>query len=124
MKLYIAGPMQGVKDFNFPLFNLVADQLRAAGHEVFNPAERDLERHNGVNIANETGSVAQAQAEHGFSLRDALADDTQFICKEADGIVMLPGWEYSNGALAEWNLARALKKVYPNYGIFYMDTPK
>lgn len=115
MKLYLAGPMQGLPQFNFPMFNRVAAQLRADGHQVFNPAERDIERHGGVDISkgNDSGDVKLAAKDHAFSLREALADDTAFICNEADGIVMLPGWEHSNGAMAEWTLARALSKSYP-----------
>jgi hypothetical protein len=113
MKLYLAGPMQGIPHFNFPLFNDMAARLRAGGHTVFNPAERDIERHGGVDISkdNLTGSLKQSESEHKFSLRDALADDLWFICKEADGIVLLPGWEQSNGAFAEWATARALQKA-------------
>lgn len=113
MKLYLAGPMRGIPDFNFPMFNKVADILRRKGHEVFNPAEKDLERHGGVAIGNPTGDEHQAAKEHNFSLRQALLDDMTFICSHAEGIVMLPGWEGSSGAMAEWMLARALCSTYP-----------
>ncbi len=109
MKIYVAGPMTGIPYFNFPLFNSVTAQLRSQGHEVFNPAERDTERHNGADITNAAGDPAQAAKEHGFSLRDALADDTAYICKEANAIYMLPGWENSPGARAEHALAVVLK---------------
>lgn len=110
MKVYVAGPMSGIPEFNFPAFHAAATRLRGQGHEVFNPAERDTERHNGVDISkgNTNGSQELAAKEHGFSLRDALADDTWYICKEADAIAMLPGWENSKGALAEWTLSIAL----------------
>jgi hypothetical protein len=110
MKYYIAGPMTGIPNFNFPAFNAAAAKLRAQGCEVFNPAERDIERHNGVDISadNHAGDPALAAQVHGFSLRDALADDTAYICKEATGIAMLPGWENSKGARAEHALAVAL----------------
>lgn len=109
--IYLAGPMQGIPEFNFPRFNAVAKALRANGHTVFNPAERDIERHGGVDISkgNLTGSLAASKTTHGFSLRKALADDTNFICLEADSICMLPGWEKSNGAQAEHRLAVALQ---------------
>jgi hypothetical protein len=122
MKLYLAGPMSGIPFFNFPLFNEIATRLREAGHQVFNPAERDIERHGGVDISagNVHGDIVKSAADHGFSLDDALADDTNFICKQAEGIVLLPGWEYSNGALAEWFLARALGKARPFVFIYIL----
>lgn len=111
MKVYLAGPMTGIPEFNFPLFNATTAKLRAEGHEVFNPAERDIERHGGVDISkgNATGSQDFAVSTHGFSLRDALADDCEYICRYADAIYMLPGWEMSAGARAEHALSVALK---------------
>jgi hypothetical protein len=109
-RVYVAGPMSGIPEFNFPAFNAAAAKLRAEGYVVFNPAERDIERHGGVDISkgNATGSQEHAAKEHGFSLREALADDTAWICKEANAIAMLPGWENSKGARAEWHLSLAL----------------
>lgn len=121
MRIYVAGPMSGIPEFNFPAFNAATARLRADGHFVFNPAERDIERHNGIDISkgNATGSQSLAAEQHGFSLREALADDTAFICKEADAIAMLPGWENSKGARAEWALAVAL-----GHAVIYLDEPK
>ncbi len=109
LKIYVAGPMTGIPHFNFPLFNKVTGTLRELGHEVFNPAERDIERHGGVDISNPSGDQNQAAKEHGFSLREALADDMEYICKTATAIMMLPGWEGSPGARAEHALAHCLK---------------
>lgn len=110
-RIYLAGPMRGIPEFNFPRFNAVAKALRANGHEVFNPAERDTERHGGVDIStgNSDGSIEKAKATHGFSLRAALADDLEYICKCANTVALLPGWEKSDGAQAEWRAAIALK---------------
>lgn len=109
MKIYIAGPMQGIPEFNYPLFNMVALEMRDQGHTVFNPAEKDTEVH-GYDIAkgNSTGCIKQATELHGFDLRRALRDDLCWIAEQADGIVLLPGWENSKGAGAEWALAKAL----------------
>jgi hypothetical protein len=109
--IYLAGPMQGLPEFNFPLFHAVAWALRKDGHFVFNPAERDIERHGGVDISkgNRSGSLDAAKSTHGFSLRQALAEDTNFICLEATTVVILPSWEKSNGVQAEQRLAVALK---------------
>jgi hypothetical protein len=94
MKIYVAGPMRGIPEFNFPSFN---------------PAERDNERHGkDISLGNVEGCEDKAAKEHGFNLRDALADDLEFICKHADAIAMLPGWENSKGANAERATAVAL----------------
>ncbi len=110
MNIYVAGPMTGIPYFNFPLFNKVSAKLRAMGYRVFNPAEHDNERH-GVDISagNHTGDQALAAKQHGFSIREALAADMEFICLEADAICMLPGWETSTGARAEHALAVCLR---------------
>lgn len=109
-RIYLAGPMQGYPEFNFPAFNEAASKLRFFGHVVFSPAEKDIERHDGVDISkgNANGDVTVAVTEHKFSLRDALRDDMVWICQSATAIAMLPGWENSKGAQAEWALARAL----------------
>ncbi len=110
MNTYVAGPMRGLPEFNFPQFHAAAAHLRAQGHTVFNPAEKDVERHDGVDISvgNVTGSIDQAASQHGFSLRHALGDDLAWICAHADAIYMLKGWENSKGACAEMATAEAL----------------
>lgn len=112
MRIYVAGPMRGYPAFNFPEFDAATDLLRSQGHEVFNPAERDRTEH-GEDFAdgNVSGSEDQAAAEHGFSLRDALGDDTRWICQHADAIYLLDGWEQSKGATAEKALCDALGLV-------------
>lgn len=85
--IYLAGPMKGYPDSNYPLFNRVAADLRARGHRVYNPAEF-------------------AHDEPAFPLRRAFAEYSAFICLEADTIVLLPGWEKSLGVSAELALAK------------------
>lgn len=109
MQVYVAGPMTGIPHFNFPRFNEVAAVLREAGHTVFNPAERDNERHGrDISIDNPTGCPDLATQQHGFSLREALAEDLEYICLQANAICMLPGWEKSPGARAEHAVACCL----------------
>lgn len=107
MKIYLAGPMTGIPFFNYPAFDAAASILRADGHEVFNPADHDREMFGG-DISNETGSAEQSAADHGFDRRAALKADLSWICDNAEGIAMLPGWEKSSGANAEIALSRAL----------------
>lgn len=109
MKIYLAGPMRGIPEFNFPAFYAAAAKLRSEGHTVFSPAERDNEKHGtDISKGNLNGSEAQAAAQHGFNLREALAADLDYICHHADAIAVLPGWEKSKGVAAELATARAL----------------
>ena len=109
MKLYLAGPMRGYPAFNFPAFMEAAANLRKEGHIVFNPAEKDIERYGtDISADNPTGDQDIAVEKFGFSLRDALAMDLDYICRHADGIALLPGWEGSKGAKAEKATADAL----------------
>jgi len=115
MKVYIAGPMRGIPNFNFPAFNIAASNLRWAGYTVFSPAERDNQHHGtDISAGNTTGDEDLAAKQHGFNLREALAADLEWICREADAIALLPGWEKSKGATAERAVALALglKEIY------------
>ena len=94
MRLYLAGPMRGYPEFNFPAFHQGAALLRAAGHEVFNPAEHTEE--NGLDGSELAG------------LRVLLGADLAWITGHAEAVVVLPGWEKSLGATAETATARAL----------------
>ena len=105
-KLYLAGPMRGIPEFNFPAFAQAAKVLRDAGYEVFSPHERDLA--NGFDPTGLSGH--EDLAAWGFSLGDALADDLAYIAREADAIAILPGWEGSAGVQAELALGVAISK--------------
>jgi hypothetical protein len=111
MKIYLAGAMRGIPEFNYPAFHDATVKLRNLGHFVFSPAERDIQV-TGVDISkgNLTGDNAIAEAEHGFNLGEALRDDLVFICMEAEAIVLLPGWEKSRGVAAELATAVALDR--------------
>ena len=108
-RVYLAGPMRNIPHFNFPAFHKGAAYLRARGHVVFSPAEVDNEIHGkDISKGNATGDENQAEEEHGFNLREAMARDLHFICTEAEAIALLPGWKDSKGACAEFMVARAL----------------
>lgn len=107
-KIYIAGPMSGYKNFNFPAFHAAAYEYRRRGYHVFNPAEKDEEVHGkDFSQRNSDGDPKKA-AEQGFNLRETLANDLAYVCREATHILMLKGWEKSLGARAEHATAVAL----------------
>jgi hypothetical protein len=99
MKVYLAGPMRGYKDFNFPAFMKGAHYLRALGHTVFNPAENDIEK----------GYMNAPSSEE--VMRACILDDLTYICKEAEAIALLPGWSRSKGVAVELAAAKFLDLV-------------
>ena len=108
MNIYLSGPMRGIPYFNFPRFMAEVTRLRADGHEVFCPAEEDIRMYGSRVCASPTGDLADIDPTIKFSLREALFRDCTYICLHADTIAMLPGWENSKGATAEYSLAVAL----------------
>lgn len=77
-RIYIAGPMTGLPDFNYPAFHAEAARLRALGYHVENPAENPK------------------QPSWCKYMRQALRQ--MLTC---DAIALLPGWAHSRGATLE-----------------------
>ena len=100
MIYYLAGAMSGIPEFNAPAFRAAADKLRAEGHEVISPIEMDESVYG-------DGCHARIVDHAAFNRADDLTRDLTAILKYADAIALLPGWEHSTGAFAEWATARA-----------------
>ena len=92
-RVYVAGPMTGIADFNYPAFNAMADQLRAQGYEVENPADH--------------GIIEGAQ------WADYMAYDLTRLGL-CGVIALLPGWEKSEGAKLEVLIAERLGMTVVN----------
>lgn len=88
-RIYVAGPMTGLPEHNFPAFHAAARLLRAQGHDVVNPAE--------VNEPN-VGKWTWAEF-----MRADLA-----LLVTCEAIALLPGWEASKGARIEHHVAEGL----------------
>lgn len=116
--LYIAGPMSGYPEFNFPAFFDAQLELERAGFIVFNPASKEQERELDQQ-AYAVGDHVKA-AEEGFNFRECYLWDVSKVI-EADGIYMLKGWQYSPGAVGEHAVAVAMKRHYPEYEIYYQE---
>lgn len=104
LHVYLAGPMTGIAEFNFPAFDAAAEALRDRGHVAFNPAENDRDKHG----FDPTGMTGHEDLTGILDRRKALGDDLAWICAEADVVAPLPGWQWSTGARAEVAVARAL----------------
>ena len=86
MRLHLSGPMTGIEHLNRPAFMDVASILRSMGHEPWNPHE---------------------EVHPDTEYRLALARNLSWICEEAQGQVLLPGWSDSRGSFTEAHAAQA-----------------
>lgn len=120
MRIYLAGPMSGLPQFNFPAFYAAAEALRAVGYDVVSPAELDDAEDKGAALASPDGDPSKSKKTWGdFLARDVklLADGVEVLPQTSegandnvpvpthrdpiDGIVFLPGWQQSKGAKLE-----------------------
>lgn len=101
MRLYLAGPMNGISDFNVPAFLEAQAQLEGVGHEVVSPVQDFLHeyQHPGSDLTTNTDT----QEAHAAYLRRDIA-----MLLGVEAIALLPGWETSKGANIELAVARAL----------------
>lgn len=88
--LYIAGPMTGLPENNYPAFRQAERDLRAAGYRVHNPVRSDRR----------ADSPRLNPKEWADWMRNGI---NQLI--RCDGIALLPGYQDSKGAMVERNLA-------------------
>ena len=101
LKIYIAGPMSGHLNGNFDAFFAKEKQLVAAGWDVINPAQMDVD--NGVD-PNDLGE---------YDYEDCARRDIEVLVT-CDAIYMLAGFQFSKGACWERALAKHLgiKRYY------------
>jgi len=85
-RVYIAGPMTGIIEYNFPAFHAAAAAWRKEGWEVVSPAEMD-EEIDGFD------AKADKALSHSHYMRRDLPE-----VAGCDAIALLPGWEGSKGA--------------------------
>ena len=89
-RIYIAGPMTGIEDYNFPAFNRAAGMLRESGWVVENPADHGVVE--------------------GASWSDYLAYDLTRL-GTCGAVYLLRGWQNSKGAKLEYLIAKELGMV-------------
>ncbi|MDW3712902.1 MULTISPECIES: DUF4406 domain-containing protein [unclassified Pseudomonas] len=86
-RIYLAGPMTGLPELNFPAFHAEAARLRALGFDVVNPAE--------------------INPEPNACWRDCMKADIRELVT-CDTIALLPNWSKSRGAKLEHHIACGL----------------
>ena len=96
---YIAGPMSGYPEYNFPAFDAAQARLEALGFKVISPAQ--IDRDEGFDPTKDEVTPEL--------MADIVRRDIEAIIK-SDIIILLDGWEDSKGAVAEANVGRWLNK--------------
>ena len=115
MKVYTAGKMRGLPSFGAEEFRKAARVLREHGFKVISPLEMDEEA--GIYVDGLTGF--EDLTDQGFDIRSTLANDLQVVLLDADAVVLLPGWQGSQGAIAEYAAAQAAG--VPTWELTYED---
>lgn len=99
MKVYIAGPMTGYQEFNFPQFFQAERELIALGHEPLNPAWN-----NGKDLE----SAIEDAEYNGRGWVEYMRRDLNYLA-QADAVCVLEGWKKSKGAQLEVHIAKQLE---------------
>ena len=86
MRVYVVGPMTGLKELNRPAFEEARRDVEAEGDRCLIPHD-----------------FVPADATHERAMRMSLG----YLVRHAERVVALPGWERSDGASLEVAAARA-----------------
>lgn len=95
-RVYIAGRMRGMPQFNYPAFHRAEIHLRTLGFKVVNPAT----------MGDKYGTAEEINAN--VELLDSLVKEELRAVATCDAIYLLRGWEKSVGARRELALALQL----------------
>ncbi len=87
-KIYIAGPMTGLPEFNYPAFFAAEEYLREHGAKVMNPA------------------ILPVGFEHHEYMKIAIP-----MLETCEAVAFLPGWQQSKGARVEFTTAHHSSKL-------------
>lgn len=89
--VYLSGPMTGYKDFNYPAFNQLEQDIK--------------ELDPSITVINPT----QTGVQEGWEWNDYLAHDLKLLLDgKPDAVITLPDWERSRGAKLEVHVAKQL----------------
>ncbi len=101
MRVYIAGPMRGYPELNFPEFFRVEAIWKNLGWDVVNPAQMDKD--HGYDPTVKVSGAAPSFAE-------CMARDLPAVAS-CDAIALMTGWQKSVGANTELRHAIDLGKA-------------
>ena len=93
IKVYIAGPVSMIQDYNRPAFEKAKSELIALGYDAISPSDVADELDKGEHVAHKWIDY----------MRECIKR-----LVDCDRIYLLDNWHASRGAKIEWNLARDL----------------
>lgn len=94
-KMFLSGPMTGYPDWNHAMFNKIAAEFRMAGFEVCSPSDF---------------FGGDTTLERSMYMRESVK-----WLLEADTVILLPGWQESEGAKLEAKIAHELGLIIVEY---------
>ena len=86
---YLAGPMSGIPEHNYPAFRAAAKALRDKGYRILSPHEE----------------TPCPDHDHPMPYAYYIRRDLLALLTRCDSIALLPGWENSSGAQLEYAVA-------------------
>lgn len=103
---YLSGPISGDIAGNTKRFGEAADELRSRGYKIVSPVE----------VCDGHLAKADLKPNANMSWDWYMRRDIEALCDDSvEGIIMLPGWEFSRGARIELQIARALNYRVHDY---------
>lgn len=97
MKYYLAGPMKGIPQLNFPAFIDASRNLREKGFDIISPHELDDDE----TVKKALADMGGKEYTDGQTWGTFLARDVKIVADLVQGIIFLPNWERSKGARLE-----------------------
>lgn len=113
-RFYVAGPMRHRPYYNAGGFESAVRNLRRAHpfHAFISPSEMDADR----GLVLEDAPTGTEPIE-GLDLAEIMLDDLKAITT-CDGVIVLPGWEFSSGVAVEVAFAKFLSIPVYDYKEF------
>jgi hypothetical protein len=127
--LYLAGPMTGMEDLNYPAFAEAEYQLKRRRFTVRSPHRVDElfpllystpADHHGVKAMTRTGEDCDMCAERTW---EWYMGKTLAMLLKCEGVALLDGWQQSRGALLEVAVADHLKMPVLSFGAWMQAGP-
>ncbi len=111
MRIYLAGPMRGIPQCNFPAFLAAEDSIFSLeeGHVPVNPARISFALWKKKNLIPRDARIEEMlesidDLAPSCAVAEYLREDFRHLLR-CDAIALLPGWEKSEGANKELTLA-------------------